>query len=102
MARLLHLPGDVQSFVAELARFEPTPSTTALRARLDECPWIKPMIERFPYMSPSLILLQAQWVGLLDCRKCNSCAIRRLHDIRRQFDPELADWSDEEGEARPA
>ena len=69
----------------------------ALRARLDECPWIKPMIESFPYLSPSLVLLRAQSMGLLDCRKCSSCAIRRMHDIRRQFDPELADWSDDEG-----
>ena len=96
MARLLHLPGDVQSFVAELARFEPTPSATALRARLEECPWISHMIEQFPDLSPSLILLRAPVVGLLDCRKCSRCAIGRLHGVRRQFDAELAGCSDDE------
>ena len=98
MARLLHLPGDIQSFVAELARFEPTPSATALRARLEEYPWIKPMIEQIPQFAPSLIILHAPVVGLLDCRKCSRCGIGRLHGIRRQFDPELAGWSDEEGD----
>ena len=96
MARLLTLPGDIQSFVAELARFKPTPSATALRARLEECPWIRPMIDEFPYMSPGLVLLRAKSIGLLDCRKCNSCAIGRVHLVRRRFDPELAGWSDEE------
>ena len=98
MACLLHLPGDVQSCVAELARFEPTPSAAALRARLEECPWISHMIEQFPDLCPSLILLHAPVVGLHDCRKCSSCAVGTLHGIRRQFDPELADSSDEEGD----
>ncbi len=96
MAQLLPLPGDIQSFVAELARFEPTPSASAIMARLAECPWIRPMIDEFPHAPPSHLLLRAEMVGLVGCRKCNSCFMGTLHRIRWQLDEELADWTDEE------
>ena len=90
MARLLTLPGDIQSFVAELARFEPTPSASAMRARLEECPRIGPMIDFLEPLPPSLIILRADELGLTDCRKCGNCTQAALHQIRLrcQHDPE--------------
>ena len=88
MARLLPLPREVQAYVAGLARFEPTPSAMAMKRRLEDCPWVQPMLEHFPCTAPSYFVLRADVIGLADCRICGSCAIATLHRIRRQFDPE--------------
>lgn len=89
MARVLPLPREVQDCVAELARFEPTPSAMAMKRHLEDCPWVAPMLEHFPCLPPSYFILRADALGLVGCRKCNSCDFATLHQIRRQFDPDF-------------
>ena len=90
LALATQLPDHLLAHVAELARYVATPSAQALKAHLEACPWVPEMIACFPRVAPSLIILQACWLGLEPCRKCNSCAYATLHEIRRQYDPDMA------------
>ena len=88
----LPLPRDICAHITKFACYRPTPSAKALNQYIDQHPWVIPMLklcDEWPTMAPSKIMLWANEVGEYQCRKCNSCLIARLHEIRASHDPDV-------------
>ena len=88
----LPLPRDICAQITKLACYRTTPSAKAMNQYIDQHPWVIPMLklcDEWPTMAPSKIVLWAHNVGDHACRKCDTCFIARLHEIRAAHDPEV-------------
>ena len=88
------LPKECQQLVNAFARgWQPTPSARAMLAFWQQYPWV-PEMQQLNNSRGALLYRAAESAGTRCCYKCNSCYIQQLHNIRVQYEPELADEQD--------
>ena len=88
------VPQECLQLVRGFARgWEPTPSARAMQAFWQLYPWV-PEMQQLQASRGALLYRAAESAGTRGCYKCNACWIQQLHNIRVQYEPELADEQD--------
>ena len=84
------LPWECQQLVSAFAHgWEPTPSARAMHAFWQMYPWV-PQMQQLKNSRGTLLYRAADSAGAQCCYKCNCCYTQQLHNIRVQYEPELA------------